>query len=124
MGRDERKLPLEYNGALSFPELLDTLDSLSGERVTLHVTMAQVVRGIARSAVDAVGTLERVRTPSTDGAVYQVGPDTQVTLKEGDIVSARLTTLEGNFYFQVTVELGALTVGIADEELQGLGRFD
>ncbi len=74
--------------------------------------------------VDAIGTLGRAPTPSTDGAVFQVGLDIRVTLNEGEVVSARMTTLEGNFYFLITVELEALTVGIADEELQGLSKLD
>jgi len=114
MGRESRELPKEYRGPLDFAELIATLESLAGEVVC--IPLGTTPEG--RSYLEIVGVLERLKTQSPD-AVFSVGGTAYLALDETNVVGAKLSTLEGNFYFIITVELREATILIGDHALLG-----
>jgi hypothetical protein len=119
MPRERRSLPHEYRGSLDFPGVIATLDSLVGEVVCVNVGSTQD----SLSRVDVVGALRRLNSRAP-GAVFAIGDAGFVSLAADDFTSADLSTLEGNFYFTLTIRLRHATVLIGDVELVGLVLSD
>jgi hypothetical protein len=119
VARENRSLPEEYRGSLDFPGVIATLGSLVGEVICVNVGSAQQ----SLSRLDVVGALRQL-TSRTPGAVFAIGDGGHLSLDEDDFRSARLGTLEGNFYFTLTMELRHATLLIGDVELVGLTLSD
>jgi hypothetical protein len=118
MSRQNRSLPVEYRGPLDFPAVIATLDSLVGEAICVRVGSAQD----GRSGLEVMGPLRRLRS-RTSGGVFAIGDAGYLSLEPEDFSSADVSTLEGNFYFTLTIELSGATLLIGDVELVGLGLF-
>jgi hypothetical protein len=56
--------------------------------------------------------------------VFAIGDAGYPSLEPEDFSSADLSTLEGNFYFTLTIELSGATLLIGDVELVGLALSD
>jgi hypothetical protein len=115
MSREDRSLPKEYWGSLDLPGVIAALDSLVGEVVCVNVGSAER----SPSRLDVMGTLRRL-SPATPGAVFAIGDAGYLSLDGRDFKSASLSTLDGNDYFQLTIELSHATLLIGDVELVGL----
>ena len=115
MSREDRALPKEYRGSLDLAGVIATLDALVGEVVCVNVGSAQQ----SRSRLDVMGPLRRLR-PELPGAVFAIGDAGYLSLDGVDFKSAKLMTLDGNDYFQLTIELSHATLLIGDVELVGL----
>ena len=120
MVRKQRSLPEEFNGPLEFAGLVVTLDSLEGERVCLQVSATEGPDGV----VDVFGALARMPDRPDGRLRFRVGEEAFFYLLEEEIVEIRLTTLEGSFYFRITIELPGVRIAIADPEIQGYAAME
>lgn len=116
MRRDERTLPLEFRGELSYRELVAALEGLTGQHVFV---------GLALETKPMFTVTGSLRVASDGGAVtVKIGESGRVVVEESAIEETKLATLDGNFYFRIDIKLSHANVVIADEELEGLGSGD
>jgi len=116
VGREH--LPKEHNGPLAFAQLLETLDTLAGERVVLMPLEGEASGG----GLEVAGTLRRLVGPR--GNLFALGESAWLDLDEADFRTASLRTFEGNNFFHITVELKRNAMILGNEGLLGSDRSD
>lgn len=108
------ELPAEFDGLLSWQELLSALASIDGEDIFLTVRSG-------RASVRTQGRLHRT-TSSPQEAAYEVVDAERgavrccFSLVGATLESARLLTFDGNDYFRLFIDLKDQTIVLADED--------
>ena len=116
VSREDRTLPREFSGAITFPDVVATLDLLVGE--TTCVSVRSDPR--AKPFLEAIGELGRSKAQTH----FSIGAHLVLALDEALCREARLVTLEGNFYFKIALMVGGTYLTIGDEEIVGSGLTD
>jgi len=99
----------DYDGPLSYGQLIEVLNGLVGETVCVKVPGA----GSALTAwYEHVGQLARL--DSHQGAEYMVGPHASLVLWPGEVEEVYLRAVEGGQFFTVTLRIGGAGILIGD----------
>jgi hypothetical protein len=111
-------LPREHDGPLLFPELVDLLDTLTGEQVVCLPWEP----GRGGSRLEVAGVLRRIEDARSD--IFAIGESAWLSLDDEGVRSAHLSTLDGNDFFTIKIELHNATILIGDHGLHGSDLSD
>jgi hypothetical protein len=119
MGRDE--LPAAFSGSLDFDGLIETLRRVEGEQVSvvLSGTQPDEAPGPPGVRIELLGELRRRSHALPDTECFSVGESPGLRLPRAEFISAALRTLEGTFYFQVTVRMRGIDFVLGQPDLVG-----
>ena len=108
-------LPLEFDGSLTYDELVRTLDALEGTDVAL-VTAEP---GSHPPTLELAGPLQRRRTALPATACFSIGSNPGLRLAEAEFESERLRTFEGAEFFGIELHLAGPDLWLGHPDLVG-----
>jgi hypothetical protein len=108
------EIPKGFMGTIDFATLVQSLDSLAGQRVTATLVL-QGEGGAQKgphddTSVQVEGTLCRRRLPDDAQQCFSVGESARLNLDEADFDDAELFTNSGHDDFAIFVHLSAATL--------------